>query len=71
MTGPDNREMPLIERGDFREFETLGDSYHGGIDNADRKIKIGLYELRSFVNMASVRSAQRQPPSLGDGCYGE
>jgi hypothetical protein len=42
--GPDDREVPVVKRGDPGQPEALSDGRHGGIDDAKRKIKISYYD---------------------------
>ena len=51
MTRPDDREVPVVKRGDLGQPKALGDGRHGGIDDAKRKIKIS---LREFGHAADV-----------------
>jgi hypothetical protein len=38
-------EMPVIYCRDFGQSEALGDSNHGSVNDAQRKIKIGVHQL--------------------------
>jgi hypothetical protein len=63
MTWPHNCEVPLIQRCDFGEPQTLCDGYHGGIGDAQREIHVGLHKL-GMRRMSSSSISATWKPSL-------
>jgi hypothetical protein len=47
--GPDDREVPVVKRGDPGQPEALSDGRHSGIDDAKRKIKISILRFRAVI----------------------
>jgi hypothetical protein len=39
---PHDIKVALVQRGYFSELQAFRDGYHGGIDDAERKIDVGL-----------------------------
>ena len=51
VTWPHHCEVPVIQRCDLGEPQTLGDGYYGGINDAKREIYIGLHELSHALDV--------------------
>ena len=51
---PDDREVPVVKRGDLGQPKALGNGRHGGIDDAKRKIKISLYEFGHAADIGAL-----------------
>jgi hypothetical protein len=57
VTGPDDREAPVVKRGDPGQPEALGDGRDGGIDDARRKIKVSFHEFGGIMVVSIALSA--------------
>ncbi len=64
VTGPDDREVPVVKRGDLGQPEALGDGRHGGIDDAKRKIKISLHEFGHAADVSALEFGDLEPVSF-------
>jgi hypothetical protein len=56
--GPDDREVPVVERGDLGQPKALGDGRHGGTDDAERKIKISFHQFGHAADAGALESGR-------------
>jgi hypothetical protein len=59
---PDDREVPVVKRGDPGQPGASGDGCHGGIDDAKRKIELSLHEFGHAADVSALRAPARPPP---------
>ena len=64
VTGPDDREVPVVKRGDLGQPEALGDGRHGGINDAKRKIKISLHEFGHAADVSTLEFGDLEPVTV-------
>ena len=62
--GPDDREVPVVKRGDLGQPKAFGDGRHGGIDDAKRKIKISLHEFGHAADVSALNFGDLEPVSF-------
>ena len=63
---PDDREVPVVKRGDLGQPKALGNGRHGGIDDAKRKIKISLTSSAMRPISVPCSSATLNPSPSND-----
>lgn len=63
--GPDDREVPVVKRGDLGQPKALSDGRHGGINDAERKIKISLHEFGHAADAGALKSGDLEPVTAG------
>ena len=64
VTGPDDREVPEVKRGDPGQPKALGDGRHGGIDDARRKVNISFHEFGHGADVGALESGDLEPVTL-------
>ena len=64
VAGPDDREVPVVKRGDLGQPKALGDDRHGGIDDAERKIKISLREFAHAADVSALEFGDLEPVTV-------
>ena len=64
VAGPDDREVPVVKRGDLGQPEALGDGRHGGTDDAKRKIKISLREFGHPAGVSALEFGDLEPVTV-------
>jgi len=65
VAGPDDREVPVVRRGDLGQPEALGDGRHGGTGDAKRKIKISLHEFGHAADAGALEFGDLEPVTAG------
>ena len=65
VTGPDDREVPAVKRGDPGQPGALGDGRHGGTGDAGRKIKISLHEFGHAADVSALELGDLEPVTIG------
>lgn len=65
VAGPDDREVPVVKRGDLGQPKALGDGRHGGIGDAKRKIKISLHEFGHAADAGALEPGDLEPVTAG------
>lgn len=61
VAGPDDREVPVVKRGDLGQPKALGDGRHGGIDDTERKIKIRFHEFGHAADIGVLEFGDLEP----------
>ena len=64
VAGPDDREVPMVKRGDLGQSKALGDGHHGGIDDAKRKIKISLHKFGHAADVSALELGDLEPVTV-------
>ena len=64
VAGPDDREVPVVKRGDLGQSKALGDGRHGGIDDAKRKIKISLHKFGHAADVSALEFGDLEPVTV-------
>ena len=65
VAGPDDREVPVVKRGDLGQPKALGDGRHGGTGDAGRKIKIRFRESGHAAGAGALESGGPEPVTAG------
>jgi hypothetical protein len=65
VAGPDDREVPVVKGGDLGQPEALGDGRHGGIDDAERKIKMSFHEFGHAADVGALEFGDLEPVTAG------
>ena len=64
VAGPDDREVPVVKRGDLGQSKALGDGRHGGIDDAKRKIKVSLHKFGHAADVSALEFGDLEPVTV-------
>jgi len=65
VAGPDDREVPVVRRGDPGQPGAPGDGRHGGTGDARRKIKIRSHESGHAAGAGVLESGDLEPVTAG------
>src|ERR1017187_9194199 len=65
VAGPDDREVPVVKRGDPGQPKALGDGRHGGIDDARRKVNISFRESGHAADVGALEFGDLEPVTAG------
>jgi hypothetical protein len=59
VTGPDDRDVPVVEGGDLMHAEALGDCDHRGVRGAEREVGVGLDQAGHAVEVGGGQRDER------------
>src|ERR1019366_5389786 len=65
VAGPDDREVPVVKRGDPGQPEAPGDGRHGGTGDVGRTIKIRFRESGHAAGAGALESGDPEPFTAG------
>jgi len=64
VTGPDDREVPVVKRGGLGQPKTSDDGRHGGTGDAGRKIKISFRGIGHAADAGALESGNLEPVTI-------